>query len=96
MAQIIIANSLTAGLVVYLTDDNSWSTDITDAAVAGDEQAANSLLQTAQSAETNDEVIDPYLIEVNVNGAGPQPVEYREFIRAFGPSIDLPAGKTES
>jgi hypothetical protein len=49
------------------------------------------LLEAALLAEKNNVVIDPYLIEVEVNGAGPKPVEYREYIRAFGPTVKLPA-----
>ena len=91
MAQVLIANSLANGFVVFLTGDNTWSPDIAAAAVAEDDSAAEALLQQAKVAEADDRIVDPYLVKVTVNGAGPEPVEYREYIRAFGPSMPLPA-----
>lgn len=90
MPQIVIANSLTDGFVVFLTENHAWSGNVADAALASDDSSAAQLLKAAQQAEQNNVVIDPYLIEVEVNGAGPKPLEYREYIRAYGPSIKLP------
>ena len=38
-------------------------------------------------------VIDPYLIEVTLDGAAPRPVSNREAIRAQGPTVRLDLGK---
>jgi hypothetical protein len=91
MPQIVIANSLADGFVVFLTDNREWSGNVADAAVAVEESDSERLLEAALLAEKNNVVIDPYLIEVEVNGAAPKPVKYREYIRAYGPSIKLPA-----
>jgi hypothetical protein len=91
MPQIVIANSLADGFVVFLTDNCEWSGNVADAAVAVEQSDGERLLEAALLAEKNNVVIDPYLIEVEVNGAEPKPVEYREYIRAFGPSVKLPA-----
>ncbi len=96
MAQILIANSLAHGFVVFLTAENNWSGDIRQAAVAADDAAAAALLEAAQAAEAGDQVIDPYLVEVTVNGAGPEPIEYREYIRAFGPGVPPPSRQNSS
>ncbi len=93
MAQILIANSLAHGFVVFLTAENGWSGDIRQAAVAADDATAAVFLHTAQAAEAEDQVINPYLIEVTVNGAGPRPIEYREYIRAFGPGVAPPSAQ---
>ncbi len=90
MPQIIIANSLADGFVVFLTENLEWSANVADAAVASEEPKAQQLLEASQQAEQNNIVIDPNLIKVEMNGAGPKPVAYREYIRAFGPSVKLP------
>jgi hypothetical protein len=91
MPQIVIANTLADGFVVFLTDNHEWSGNVADAAIAVEETDGERLLEAALLAEKNNVVIDPYLIEVEVNGAAPKPVEYREYIRAFGPTVKLPA-----
>ncbi len=91
MPRIIIANSLHDGFVVFLTADHHWSGAIADAAVADDEATAAALLDTARRAEAANQVVDPYLIEVDKGGDLPRPVEYREYIRAFGPSVAIPS-----
>ena len=91
MPQIVIANALTDGFVVFLTEQDEWSGDIANAAVAADETAAAALLATATTAEKNNQVVDPYLIDVELEGARPRPIEYREYIRANGPSVDIPS-----
>ena len=91
MAQILIANSLVDGFVVFLTATGDWSNDIAAAAVAENDGDAEALLNTAQAAEAANRVIDPYLIAVDISGAEPRPTEYREYIRAHGPSISIPS-----
>ena len=42
--QVVTANRLEDGLVVFLTSDGSWSENINDARTAEDKEAANALL----------------------------------------------------
>ena len=91
MPQIVIANSLADGFVVFLTDSKDWSGNIADASVADDDSAAAALLATGVAAEQANRVVDPYLIDVELDGGTPRPVEYREYIRAHGPSVDIPS-----
>jgi len=91
MPQIVIANSLADGFVVFLTDRNDWSGNVADAAVADDEATAAKLLATATEAEQANRVVDPYLIDVELDGTTPRPLEYREYIRANGPTVDIPS-----
>ena len=91
MTQVIIANELKNGFVVFLTEANHWSNDIAEGAIAKDVADAESLLKKAKIAEQNCEVIDPYLIEINIENGRRVPTEYREFIRAHGPSVPIPS-----
>jgi len=85
--QVISANRLSDGIVVYLTADNSWSELISGSVIAKDEAAADALLREAKQAEANRRVVDPYLIDVAEVDGEVRPIKYREFIRATGPSV---------
>ena len=85
--QVLSANRLNDGLVVYLVADDTWSEDIEVSEVAGDEGSANALLTRATQAASDQKIVDPYLIEVAVVGGEIRPTKYREFIRATGPSV---------
>ncbi|MDP6437859.1 MAG: DUF2849 domain-containing protein [Gammaproteobacteria bacterium] len=87
----IIANTLADGFVVFLTADNGWTHDIADGAVAETDAAADAMLLTAKQAERDCVVIDPNLIPVEIVDGRPQPTEYREYIRANGPSVPTPS-----
>jgi len=82
MMQVITANRLDDGRVVYLDQDNCWQDNIAGARRSTKEQGEALLL-----AVTRDTVVDPYLIDVAEIGNN-QPNRYREHIRATGPSID--------
>jgi hypothetical protein len=86
----IIANTLSDGFVVFLTEAGDWSNDIAAGALAESDAAAATLLETAKAAEANNVVIDPYLIPVELEDGQRKPTEYREYIRATGPSVPIP------
>jgi len=90
--KIVTANRLNDGLVVYL-NGAGWSERIEDARIAGDDAAADGLLAEAEGQGQEIRVVEPYLIEVALEGAGPRPVSYREAIRAKGPTVRLDLGK---
>ncbi|MBO6783411.1 MAG: DUF2849 domain-containing protein [Alphaproteobacteria bacterium] len=85
--QVISANRLGDGLVVYLASDGSWSEWISRSEIAADEAAAEAPLARAKRDEADRKVIDPYLVEVAEVDGEVRPTKYREFIRATGPSI---------
>ena len=85
--QVISANRLGDGVVVYLAADNSWSEFIAGSVIALDEPTADGLLAHAKQAEQDRVVIDPYLIDVAEVDGEVRPTKYREFIRATGPSV---------
>jgi hypothetical protein len=91
MLQMIIANTLADGFVVFLTDENTWTNAIAAGAVAATDEQAENLLKLAKLAEQNNLVIDPYLIPVELDDGLRKPTEYREYIRAMGPTVPIPS-----
>lgn len=85
--QLVTANRLADGRVVYLTATGDWSADIGASAVAADAEAAARLLTIAEAAAARQIVVEPYLIPVVTETGAIRPVRYREAIRAFGPSV---------
>ena len=87
----IIANTLADGFVVFLTEAHGWTNDIAEGAIAETDEQAEILLAAAKQAEQTNIVIDPYLIPVVVEDGLRKPTEYREYIRATGPSVPIPS-----
>ena len=81
--QVVTANRLSDGSIVYLNESLGWQASIRDATVAaGDE--VKKLLARAEGDEAANHVVDAYAIEIT--GAH-EPTSARERIRARGPSI---------
>jgi sulfite reductase (NADPH) hemoprotein beta-component len=85
MAQMVTANRLRDGAVVFLAAGGRWTTRIGEGHVAESETHAAALLQAAEAVPN--EVVAPYLIEVAPAGESWVALRYRERIRAEGPSI---------
>ncbi|HCK19692.1 MULTISPECIES: DUF2849 domain-containing protein [Thalassospira] len=85
--QVVTANRLEDGLVVFLTSDGSWSENINDARTAEDKEAANALLAEASAPELDTVIVGPYLIDVEQQGTDLVPTKYREVLRTKGPSV---------
>ncbi len=84
--QVITANRLADGLVVYLrgADDSlEWCTDITKARTLETAEVEAFLVRAGEFVDNN-EVIDPYAFEV-INKF--EPLTQREVTRAHGPTI---------
>ncbi len=90
--QVYSASLLKEGLVAYLClgdDGVSWSTDLNKATAA--EDGSTDLLQAeAERSEKENLVVGAYAVEVVKTESGLEPVDYREKIRAYGPTIALP------
>jgi len=82
----VTANRLTDGAVVFRRDDGQWVPRVEEAATAIGETAAKALLSSAESDAVAPIVVGPYLIDIERVDGQPAPTEYRERIRAFGPS----------
>ena len=83
----IIANRLTDGLVIYMGAHGEWVDSVHQGAVFEDETEAEERLTIAQRAVQDCIVVDPYLIEIDIEDGERRPVGARETIRAFGPSV---------
>ncbi len=87
MPQMIIANRLRDGVVVFLAPDEAWVPAIAAGALIDQEAEATRLLALAKRHEGECQVIDPQLIDVEVEDGKPRPTAIREAIRAFGPTV---------
>ncbi len=92
--QMIIANRLIDGRIVFLAPDAGWTTDIALGAVAGNDEEAAGMLARAKQHEQANLVVDPNLISIRIDTGIRQPTEYREYIRAHGPSVPIPGQLT--
>jgi hypothetical protein len=93
MPEVITANRLTDGVVVFQTLDESWIEDFIRARVLSDPQATASALARAKQDEENNVVVDPYAIVVEERNGHLTPKALREAIRATGPTIRRDLGK---
>ena len=91
MTQVLTANRLGDGRVVFLTPTGGWSPDLNDACLVADEDAAAELSAVGALAEAACTVVGPYLIEVRAQDGRLEAAAIREAIRAAGPTV--PAGQ---
>ena len=87
MLQMIIANRLRDGVVVFLGPREAWEPAIAAGTVIEDEADAARLMTVAKRHEAECQVIDPLLIDVQIEDGAPRPTAIREAIRAFGPTV---------
>ena len=91
--QMVTANRLTDGMVVYLTSQGDWATQFSAGAVLADETAAEAAMADAAKAAKQQLIVGQYLIDVLVEGDIVKPTSTRERIRADrGPTITVDAG----
>lgn len=91
--QMVTANRLSDGAVVYLTASNGWSEQFADGAVWTDKDSADGALNASEEAVKARLVIGPYLFDVAVTDGGPKPTSARERIRAdHKPTIEPDVG----
>jgi hypothetical protein len=93
MPDVITANRLTDGVVVFQTIDESWTEDFNRAGVLPDPQATASALKRAKQDEVSNIVVEPYAIVVVERNGHLAPKALREAIRATGPTIRRDLGK---
>ena len=91
--QVISANRLGDGIVVYLAADGEWSERIVHARVIDGEEQGEAALDVAGGAVEARTVVDPYLVDITDSGGERRPTLNREMIRAQGPTVRLDVGK---
>jgi hypothetical protein len=87
MLQMIIANHLRDGRVVFLAQDGSWVDSISDGQLILDESESSRLLEVGKRGEQDSLIIDPCLIDVVEQSGIRRPTVFREEIRATGPTV---------
>lgn len=84
LPKVITANALLSGHAVWLTPDDRWSADITEAEVFHDEAVAEDRLIFAGARQS--EIAGAYLADIEPDGVAKAPAHLRERIRVSGPS----------
>ena len=92
MPQILTANRLVVGEVVYWGGEFGWVQRLEQAQVLMNGEAEAALAGAADWVKKG-EVVAPYLFDVRVKEGVPVPVKVREAIRAAGPTVRLDLGK---
>ncbi len=87
MTQVLTANRLDDGRVVFLTPAGDWSPALDDACTVSDDDAAQELSAVGALAEAACTVIGPYLIRVTEEQGRIRAAVIREAIRADGPTV---------
>lgn len=91
--QIVTANRLDDGAVVYLDGEGGWSGRIDDSRRALSPEDGEALMALADQAVADCQVVEPYLIDIADEQGAVRPLHYREAIRAKGPTVRLDLGK---
>ncbi len=91
--KVVTANDLIEGDVIYLTDQDQWTRQHTEAELIEDEAHAQLRLIFANGQQAK--VVGAYLADAKAGPHGPEPVHFREAFRAKGPS-NYAHGKQET
>ncbi|WP_436637424.1 DUF2849 domain-containing protein [Microbaculum sp. FT89] len=83
--RVLTANRLADGRVVYL-GDRDWTADLGAARLVQTDADAEIAERAGREAVAARLVVEPYLIDVEAEDRGVQPVRLRERIRASGPT----------
>src|SRR5262249_45297014 len=93
MPQVLTANRLTDGEVVYLDGEDRWIERLDGALLLASAAEGERALAKGAEAENSQQVVHAYLFDVAGHGAGLKPVKMREIIRAAGPTVRRDLGK---
>jgi hypothetical protein len=92
-ANIVTANRLTDGEVVYLATSGGWTEWLAESRVAESEEETAALLAMAEAAMGDREVVDAYAMAVGRADGAITALSQRERIRALGPTTRPDLGK---
>ncbi len=91
--QVMTANRLRDGDVVYLTRSGIWSEKIDDAVLALEPLAVKALEERASKDVISTLVTGTYLFDAERVGGKIRATHFRERMRTLGPSVRLDLGK---
>lgn len=89
-AQVLTANRLSDGEVVYLAADGAWVESLAAAQVVSTAESEAQAVATGAAAERELKVVHAYLFDITPDR---KPVKMREVIRAAGPTVRRDLGK---
>jgi hypothetical protein len=93
MSDIITANRLIDGIVLFQDSGGGWAEDFARAAIYADAAATKAALDLAKEDERRDLIVEPYAVAVELRNGHYAPKALRELIRATGPTVRLDLGK---
>ncbi len=93
MSQIITANRLADGTVVYLDATGRWTDRINAACRADDPDTLARLTAQAETAIRARLVVDAYPVDVYAATDGIRPILMRERIRSLSPAVRIDQGR---
>jgi hypothetical protein len=93
MPDVITANRLADGVVVFQTLDAGWTEDFNRAVVLPDAEATKAALARASEDAARNLVVDVYAVAVEARNGHVVPKALREAIRATGPTVRRDLGK---
>jgi sulfite reductase (NADPH) hemoprotein beta-component len=93
MLQVMSANRLRDGAVVFLGPQGVWVESLDEALVCVDEQALESSLAQAKADERANLVLDLAAFEIVQSSKGIRAAHLRDAIRAAGPTVHRDHGK---
>ena len=91
--KVVTASDLIEGDVIYLTADDGWTRDLSEAELITDE--ADAQLRLIESEKLSHKLVGVYLADVADGPDGPEPTHFREAFRTRGPS-NYAHGKQET
>lgn len=90
--QVITANRLDDGLVVYWNQGVEWVDNIAQAARFETAEEGETALAEATNKQNELVAVGPYLIDVELQGDAVVPLKLKEVIRTKGPTVRLDLG----
>jgi hypothetical protein len=93
MTDIVTANRLIDGVVLFRDSNGGWVEDFARVAVYANADATKAALALAKEDELRDLIVEPYAVVVELRNGHYAPKALRELIRATGPTIRLDLGK---
>lgn len=89
--QMILANYLDDGRVVFFTKEGGWSASPADAAFAEDD-GAEALLAEANKSVSSNLIVGAELIGATITDGKPYPAHMKHVMQAKGPSVRADLG----
>jgi hypothetical protein len=93
MPQVVSANRLSDGIVVFYGPGGEWVELLDGAAVFDGKAAIEAALAAAQRDVAANHVVDIFPFDVKVSGGRISPVTLRDSIRTSGPTVHRDHGK---